>query len=340
MTYLGHALESTRVSPNPRYYGDMFNSALLYMAEIVDPFHVNGVCPSVMAHYETMARDPMYYRILTTIYDVVYKYYKVLPQYTFEELYFPGVKVEGMDVDKLVTYYDDFYVDLDNAVHVGRYEEGEKIDYRARTVQLNHKPFTYKIDVTSDKEVTSMVRVFIAPKYDHLGHEFTFSDFNKYIVELDRFPYKIHSGKNTIERNSRESTLVSHDKINFRQLLKKVEDSITGQEQFYIKEYDRQCGFPEHLLLPKGKKGGMPFYMYVMVTPFEEYQQVADNGKVFEIDSVFTCGHFPGNKYPDNKPMGFPFDRKIYNWDKFFTENMFYKEVMIFHKTQGELNKA
>lgn len=99
-----------------------------------------------------------------------------------------------------------------------------------------------------------MVRVFIAPKYDYLGNEFEVNDIMKYVVELDRFPYKLNVGKNKIERNSHESTMVSPKKVNFHQLFKKVEESIDGHDQFYANEYERHCGFPENLLLPKGKE--------------------------------------------------------------------------------------
>lgn len=106
------------------------------------------------------------------------------------QLGYPGVKIENVDVGKLITYYDYFDIDLDNVVNVQVAEDGQYIDYRARQTRLNHKPFTYSIEVTSDKTTDVYVRVFLGPKYDNLGREYNINDRRHYFVEIDRFPYK------------------------------------------------------------------------------------------------------------------------------------------------------
>jgi len=98
--------------------------------------------------------------------------------------------IENVDVGKLVTYYDYFDIDLDNAVNVQVSEDGQSIDYRARQTRLNHKPFTYNINVTSEITTDAYVRVFLGPKYDYLGREYNINDRRHYFVEIDRFPYK------------------------------------------------------------------------------------------------------------------------------------------------------
>jgi hypothetical protein len=98
-----------------------------------------------------------------------------------------------VDVDKLITYFDYFDIDLDNVLNVQAPEYGQYIDYRARLTRLNHKPYTYTIDVTSDKSTDVYVRVFLGPKYDYLGREYNINDRRHYFVELDRFPYKSKS---------------------------------------------------------------------------------------------------------------------------------------------------
>jgi hypothetical protein len=98
-----------------------------------------------------------------------------------------------VDVGKLTTYFDYFDVDIDNVVNVNTPEDGANIDYRARLTRLNHKPFTYSIDVSSDKATDAYVRVFLGPKYDSLGREYNINDRRHYFVELDRFPQKSKS---------------------------------------------------------------------------------------------------------------------------------------------------
>ena len=111
------------------------------------------------------------------------------------QLGYPGVKIENVDVGKLITYYDYFDIDLDNAVNVQVPEDGQYVDYRARQTRLNHKPFTYSINVTSDSTTDAYIRVFLGPKYDYLGREYNINDRRHYFVEIDRFPYNSKNWK-------------------------------------------------------------------------------------------------------------------------------------------------
>jgi hypothetical protein len=100
---------------------------------------------------------------------------------------------------------------------------------------------------------------------------------------------------------------------------------------------EQYCGYPERLLLPRGKKGGQVFTFYVIVTPYvkqSEYDFQAYNYKAFSY-----CGVGINNKYPDDKPLGFPFDRPIYGGD-FYTPNSYFKDVIVFHKKEEEVNTA
>jgi Hemocyanin, ig-like domain len=86
------------------------------------------------------------------------------------------------------------------------------------------------------------------------------------------------------------------------------------------------------MLLPKGRKGGMPFTLFVMVTPFET---ISTDSKTTNLGYCSTYDRV----YPDIKPFGYPFDRKISTYD-FNTPNMMFKDVIIFHKTIEEINRA
>jgi hypothetical protein len=112
------------------------------------------------------------------------------------QLGFEGVKVENMEVGKLSTYFEPFEFSLDNAVYV-KTEDIPKVDISVRQWRLNHKPFTYKIELTSDKAVDAYVRVFLGPKYNHLGKEYDMNERRHYFVELDNFPYHGTSKRRT-----------------------------------------------------------------------------------------------------------------------------------------------
>lgn len=92
------------------------------------------------------------------------------------------------------------------------------------------------------------------------------------------------------------------------------------------------CGFPDRLALPRGSMAGVPYTMFVMITPY--------NGKEME-DTAFMgvpyCGPHFHQAYPDDLPMGFPFNRPVDNKYTFYTPNMFFKDVVIYHKPQTRM---
>jgi Hemocyanin, ig-like domain. len=100
---------------------------------------------------------------------------------------------------------------------------------------------------------------------------------------------------------------------------------------------ERYCGYPERLLIPRGKKGGMAFTFYVILTPY--VMQGEHDFEAYNYKSFSYCGVGFNNKYPDDKPLGFPFDRPIYS-DDFYTPNSYFKDVIVFHKKEEEVNAA
>jgi hypothetical protein len=99
------------------------------------------------------------------------------------------MKVENVEVGKLYTYFEPFEFDLGNAVYIKKLEEIPTMDIRVRMQRLNHKPFTFKIEVSSEKETDVWVSIFLGPKYDYLGNEYDLNERRRYFVEMDRFPY-------------------------------------------------------------------------------------------------------------------------------------------------------
>nr|CAM84196.1 hexamerin 1 [Perla marginata] len=337
ISILGDMIEGTEDSTNKQFYGSLYNMLRTVYGHYADPMYQYEVAPSVLEHFTTALRDPAYYTLYKRIDTLFKEYKKLMPEYTYDELTYPGVKVESVEIEKLVTYFDNFDIDLDNAVDVGVIEDGQKVNIQARQMRLNHKPYTYKVKVVSDKAATSMVRVFLGPKYDFYGNEYTLDKMREYMVELDRFTFKMTSGENVIERNSYDSSVTVADKTAYRQLFKKVDKAIAGEEQFFVDETERHCGWPQRLLLPKGKKGGMTFRFFVMVTPFDE-TSVTDM-KHLDFTSMPYCGVGKHGVYPDSYSMGYPFDRTIEHYDFFYNApNMHFDDVIIFHKTAEELN--
>lgn len=181
---LGQLIESTIDSVHYSYYGKLYQLSLQVLGHI----HSNQVVPSVIENYETVLRDPVYYRLLARITRLFLRYKSHLPQYVREDLTFPGVKIESLDIEKLITYFEQFDFDITTSVFITKPEE--EMIVKARQFRLNHKPFTYKINVASDKAVDATIRVFIGPKYDSEGRVLSMNEKRRLMVELDRFPYQ------------------------------------------------------------------------------------------------------------------------------------------------------
>ncbi|GLH06778.1 Hexamerin [Gryllus bimaculatus] len=325
---LGSLISGTYNSVNYNYYGALYNKLRRLLSFAVDPNHMHGVAPGVTEHFVSVLRDPAYYQVCARV-DYLFRRYKSkLDRYTVDQLAFPGVRIENVEVDKLVTYFDEFDVDLMNAIDVSSIEDGERLKIIARTQRLNYKPFTYKFTINSDKSANVMVRVFLGPKYDAAGHELNYEQMRPYMVEMDRFPYKLTNGQTVITRNSHDSTWVIKDRSSMWDHLRKVNNAIHNHEEMFIDDIAQYCGFPQRLLLPKVYKTSMPFVLFVMVTPYEGPMEVPQ--------TFASCGVGFDVKYPDTYPMGYPFDRPINNWD-FYTPNMYFKDVLIFHKKKGDL---
>lgn len=200
---LGNIIEGNQDSVNSRYYGSYQTMIRNLVALIMDPDMEHGVAPGVIGHYETALRDPAFYIVQKYVLDLFKQYKDNLQTYRPDDLYFNGVAVKDVAVDKLVTYFDLFDIDVTNAVDVASMDEMDKLNYVAKAMRLNHAPFTYKIKVASDKHTNAVVRVFLGPNTDYThanfygnqasdvyyGHDTADLDrLRNYFVELDRFP--------------------------------------------------------------------------------------------------------------------------------------------------------
>ncbi|WP_348243254.1 hypothetical protein, partial [Salmonella enterica] len=76
-----------------------------------------------------------------------------------------------------------------------------------------------------------------------------------------------------------------------------------------LHEFERSCGIPNRMLLPKGKKDGMEFSLWLAVTD-GKHDLTHSNGDPEHGGTHALCG-VHGETYPDKRPMGFPLDRSI-----------------------------
>nr|AAB86646.1 moderately methionine rich hexamerin precursor [Hyalophora cecropia] len=294
------------------------------------------VAPTVLDSYQTALRDPVFYQLQKRLVNIVQLFKKRLPCYTKEELYFPGVKIENVVVDKLLTYFDDYFMDMTNAVTLSEEEikkASASMGFLVRKRRLNHEPFKVSLEILSDKAVDCVVRIFMGPKEDQLGRLIDINKNRLNFVEMDSFVYKLTTGKNTIVRKSSDMHNLVPDRMMTSDLWKKVE-SITDMRDLFVKDLKNYfTGFPTRLLLPKGSVSGLPMVMYVMVSPLKLVDNV-DMSAMLDPTSKALSFDFRSTVLMDKMPLGFPLDRYI-DVTNFYTSNMKFVDVTIFHKNQS-----
>ncbi|CAH2233649.1 basic juvenile hormone-suppressible protein 1-like [Pararge aegeria] len=293
--------------------------------------------PTALDMYSTCLRDPLFWRIMKRITENAVLFKKYLPKYTKDELDFPGVRVERLFTDKLVTFMDDYDIDITNALYLDNSEMMKKksdYTYVARMHRLNNHPFKVTIEVMSEKAVDAVVRVFYGPKYDCMGRLLNFNDKRMDMVEIDSFIYKLDTGKNTIVRNSVEM----HDVITDRPWTRRILDNTienTGSVDRVVNSYwyKTRMGIPHRMLLPLGRYDGLPLQFFVIVTPVRT-GLLLPTVDINIMKDRHTCRW---SSCFDTMPLGFPFDRDI-DTTHFVTNNMKWMDVFVYRKDLATSN--
>ncbi|XP_054722182.1 hemocyanin C chain-like [Uloborus diversus] len=324
---LGDIIESSHESKNPEFYGSLHNWGHVLMANVLDPDGRYQNNPGVMDDATTSLRDPIFYRWHRFIDDMFNEYKKKLEPYSKDELGFNGVEIESVTVvahqnNVLTTTFEEDTLDLSNAFTFGR-----KGAVKVRYQHLDHEPFSYDIKIQNNTSKTKhgTCRIFLAPVHDELGNVIRIDELRRLMIELDRFHLVLQPGVNNITRASKSSSVTVSSERKFSQLL-----SGEGANE-HTSEYC-SCGWPDHLLIPKGNDKGMKFHLFVMVTDHlkDLVGQLTD--KLICTDAVSYCG-VKDDLYPDRKAMGFPFDRTIKGdfISDWLLSNMSNTEVVIHH---------
>ena len=133
------------------------------------------------------------------------------------------------------------------------------------------------------------VRIFLAPAEA--------AEDRRAWIEMDKFEHVLAPGANEIERPGRLASPV-------RKPAERPPVLVQGPAQTPHEQYCR-CGWPYHLLIPRGTPAGMPFRVLVMLTDWELDKVSGDD----DCGSMSFCG--ARDRYPDTREMGYPFSRPL-----------------------------
>ncbi|XP_015123559.1 phenoloxidase 1 [Diachasma alloeum] len=328
---LGNMVEASILTPNDNLYGDLHNLGHVAIAYCHDPDHRYLESFGVMGDSATAMRDPVFYRWHAFINDIFLEHKTTLPAYERNQLEYPGIEISGLQVatpnqtpNILMTFWNKSDIDLSRGL-----DFTPRGPVLARFTHLNHAGFTYTINVNNRGNNNQMgtVRIFVGPKNDERNVPLNIRDQQQLMIELDKFTVTLRPGQNTITRNSKDSSVTIPFERTFRNLDSNRPTGGDSLEQFNL----CGCGWPQHMLVPKGNVQGFPMYLFVMVSDFagdvvEQAQPVGCS------DAGSYCG-IRDRKYPDARAMGYPFDRRpragVESLQQFLTPNMAVIEISV-----------
>ncbi|XP_030760912.1 phenoloxidase 1-like [Sitophilus oryzae] len=326
---LGNMIESSILSINRDFYGDMHNTGHIMLSYIHDPDHRHLESFGVMGDSATAMRDPVFYRWHAFVDDMFQEFKATLPRYTVNQLNNPGVTVVEVEVQTqgghpniLQTFWQQSDVDLSRGM-----DFQPRGAVFVRFTHLQHRPFMYNIAVMSDAPRQATCRIFLGPKFDERGNPWLFRDQRLHFIELDKFMVNLRQGPNTIVRTSEQSSVTIPFERTYRDL-----DASRPQGGNQLAQFNFcGCGWPDNLLIPKGTVDGYKCQLFVMISNVNDdliQQDVSGQCN----DSYSYCG-LKDKLYPDKRSMGYPFDRMprdgVDTLQQFLTPNMRVQDISI-----------
>jgi hypothetical protein len=340
ISVLGATVESTMGSVDGArwldplsFYGSHHNFGHVLIADLADPAGPNPGRPGVMTSTDTAMRDPVFYRWHRHVDDHFVMWQdRHLPGHTFNDA--PGGIVirkglagwaPGQSPDILVcrqssipgssqpgfdgrlfaqnTFGGAAWDQPRNAFPMLASEIPTRMGVQNVTLPngttvpkeyLDHDDYSYFIraENTSAQDRPVTVRIFLAAE--------ALAGNRRMWIEMDKFGVTLPAGRRVVlYRPARQSSVVRKPAWRPGEVRQSPPLGTPESARNYC-----DCGWPYHLLLPRGTRQGMPFRLMVMLTDWLIDRVGADSA----CGSLSFCGARDAD-YPDRRPMGYPFDR-------------------------------
>ncbi|CAH0713853.1 unnamed protein product, partial [Brenthis ino] len=331
---LGNIVEASILSPNREYYGSLHNNGHNLAGYLHDPTNRYLESFNVISDEATNMRDPFFYRWHAFIDDLFQKFKESPnnPPYERSELENPGVQITSAqiesstgDVNTLNTFWMQSDVDLSRGL-----DFSDRGPVYVRFTHLNHRPFRYVINANNTGSARrATCRIFISPKFDERNLPWILNDHRKMFIEMDRFIVPLNAGQNTITRLSTQSVLT----IPFEQTFRDLSAQGSNPRAPSLQSFNFcGCGWPQHMLVPKGTEAGSPYDLFVMLSNYDLDRVNNPEGNQSDcVEASSFCG-LRDRLYPDRRAMGYPFDRPsrtAANIQDFILPNMSLTDITI-----------
>uniref|UniRef100_A0A182WQI0 Tyrosinase copper-binding domain-containing protein n=1 Tax=Anopheles minimus TaxID=112268 RepID=A0A182WQI0_9DIPT len=306
---LGNLIERTSLSVNRNLYGDLHNSGHMLLAYIHDPRGTYLESFGVMGGVATTMRDPLFYRWHKFVDNLFLRHKMRLVPYTTAELSNSNVTLEALEtqldrsegaVNNLVTFLERSQADLGAGLDFG--PTGTAF---VSFTHLQHAPFVYRLRINSSARGNRQdtVRIFLLPRQNEQGRPLSFEERRTMAIELDSFRVNLRPGMNSIVRRSASSSVT----IPYERTFGNVVQANAGNVQSRF----CGCGWPAHMLLPKGNASGVAYDLFAMVSRFEDDNANVNYDENSGCDDSYSFCGLRDRVYPSRRPMGFPFDRRV-----------------------------
>jgi len=311
------------------FYGSHHNFGHVLIAALRDPAGPSG--PGVMSRTSTAVRDPAFFRWHRHVDETIYLWQQTLAPYDLKAGA-PAVRIRksldgaagtGQSPDILVCMQKEIAgasaPDFDGQKFADQTFGGDanwdkpldsfgigagalQTMMRKETISLpgggtgskpylDHEEFYYflRFENLSDQPQKITARLFLVAR--------EFADERRLWIEMDKFAHSLAPKQRAVVfRPGRLSAVV-------RKPARRPPDPRPqphpGDDPNYC-----DCGWPYHLLLPRGSEAGMDFRLMVMLTDYQADLVGAEK----KCGSMSFCGVKDAD-YPDKRPMGYPFDR-------------------------------
>ncbi|CAG8587254.1 5511_t:CDS:10, partial [Cetraspora pellucida] len=312
---LGRTLNPDRFNPDvvednewKAKYGTLHRSGHTMIGRIVGNKEAKDALKSnapegVILHFATSCKDPVFYRWHRFVDGIFNRCIEKSNPRTFTDA--PDVSIKSSDI--LLTFKDQLMMIN---------PEGEKDRWQKYGEANFGKP---GFPSTNELQTRMMSRNVKGP--------------NNEIIQIEHlFPrefYYFFKVKNNAKKNSYDDKtgriikvptdahialrvfivpeVLAHDRKQWIEL-DKFKYTLKEGEETVISHYC-SCGWPYHLLLPRGTREGMKFKLFVYIS---DWSIDKAPGTTIE-SSINTCGRKLENgrpaKYPDSRNLGYPFDR-------------------------------
>ena len=327
---IGSTVEADIGSTDASHYGSLHNMGHVTIAFIPDPNNPGFQRGGVMQSTSVAIRDPIFWRWHRHVDDLLFGWQELQPEQSFDDapdvllrnrLEEDGqgegagdgdpVEPDGASPDLALVL--DETIDGDAATFGEQHFGGDRwsvdptdtgvaTDELVTTMRrrdlgdftmsyLDHPDYHYflRVENRSDEERTVTVRLFLAPE--------AWVEERRHWIELDKFQHTLAPGRNVIPRSSKLSSVA-------RKPASRPGDPPPPPEEGFDPNYC-DCGWPYHLLLPRGSEDGVGFRLLAVLTDWD-LDRVEVEGKC---GSMSFCGK-RDKAYPDRRPMGYPFDRR------------------------------